>query len=68
MTRRTVDIGDNVLAEATRILGTRTIKETVHEALSEILRAELRRQHVVRLSTMKGLDLDNDEVMARAWR
>lgn len=68
MTRRTVDIDDHLLAEATEILGTRTIKETVHEALSEILRAELRRRHVRRLRTMEGLDLDNDEVMARAWR
>ena len=59
VTRRTVDIDDHLLAEATEILGTRTIKETVHEALSEILRAELRRRHVRRLSTMEGLDLDN---------
>ena len=68
MTKRLIDIDDDLLAEASEILGTSTMKETVNEALSEIRRAELRRQLVVRLSTMEGLDLDNDEIMARAWR
>ena len=68
MTKRLVDIDDDLLEEATEILGTSTMKETVNEALSEVRRAELRRQYALRLSTMEGLDLDNDEVMARAWR
>ncbi len=68
MTKRLVDIDDDLLEEATEILGTSTMKETVNEALSEVRRAELRRQLVLQLSTMEGLDLDNDEVMARAWR
>ncbi len=68
MTKRLVDIDDDLLEEATEILGTSTMKETVNEALSEVRRTELRRQLVLQLSTMEGLDLDNDEVMARAWR
>ena len=68
MTKRLIDIDDDLLAEASEILGTQTMKETVDEALSEVRRAELRRQLVDQLSTMEGLDLDNDEVMARAWR
>ena len=68
MTKRLVDLDDDLLEEATEILGTSTMKETVNEALSEVRRAELRRQLVLQLSTMEGLDLDNDEVMARAWR
>lgn len=68
MTKRLVDIDDDLLEEATEILGTSTMKETVNEALSEVRRAELRRQLVLQLSTMEGLDLHNDEVMARAWR
>ncbi|MDE0171503.1 MAG: type II toxin-antitoxin system VapB family antitoxin [bacterium] len=68
MTKRLIDIDDGLLAEASEILGTTTMKETVNEALSEVRRAELRRQLVVQLSTMEGLDLDNDEVMASAWR
>ena len=68
MTKRPVDLDDDLLEEATEILGTSTMKETVNEAMSEVRRAELRRQLVLQLSTMEGLDLDNDEVMARAWR
>ncbi len=68
MTKRLVDIDDELLATATDILGTSTMKDTVNEALAEVGRAELRRRHVERLTTMDGLDLADDEVMSRAWR
>jgi len=41
MTKRLIDIDDGLLAEASAILGTTTMKETVNEALSELRRAAL---------------------------
>ena len=68
MTKRLVDIDDQLLSEATEILGASTMKETVNRALSEIVRAHLRRRHAGRLMAMDGLDLDQADVMAEAWR
>ena len=50
------------------MLGTKGIKETIERALDEVIAGELRRQAFERLRTMKGIELDNDDVMAKAWR
>ena len=68
MTKRLVDIDDELLAQATEVLRTSTMKETVNTALAEVVRAALRRQHADRLARMEGLDLNKRDVMARAWR
>ena len=68
MTKRILDIDDDLLAEATEILDTGTVEETINHALAEAIRVRVLRRHILQLSTMEGLDLDNDEVMARAWR
>lgn len=68
MTKRLVDIDDDLLDQATEILGAATMKETVNRSLEEVVRAELRRQHADRLVSMHGLDLDDPDVMAGAWR
>ena len=68
-TRKTsVEINDDLLAEAQRILETKTIKETIEAAFREVVRAEARRDEVEALAGMKGLDLADPEVMAKAWR
>lgn len=68
MTKRLVDIDDELLARAREFLGSRTIKETVNGALDEYCRWQLRLRHFERLQTMEGLDLDKPEVMKGAWR
>lgn len=68
MTKRLVDIDDNLLAEATAVLDARTMKEAVNGALREVVRASLRRRHAARLATMDGLDLDDPDIRDRAWR
>lgn len=68
MTKRLVDINDELLEEATEILGASTMKEAVNRSLEEVVLAARRRRHVDRLSTMRNLDLDDPEVMAGAWR
>lgn len=54
--------------EARRILGTRTLTETVDAALDEVVKREGRRQLVELLFTPGVLAIDDPEVMAGAWR
>lgn len=71
MTKRLVDIDDEILDRAREALGTVTLKDTVNAALDEARRAADRRRltredlqefgHLVR-------DLGDPEVMARAWK
>jgi Arc/MetJ family transcription regulator len=68
MTKRLIDIDDHLLSEASELLGTRTMKDTVNHALSDVVRTAARRRHSDRLATMDGLDLDREDVMAQAWR
>lgn len=68
MTKRLINIDDDVLQEVTEILGTTTMTDTVNGALQEIINHQLRMAHLERLRTMKGMDLNNPEIMAGAWR
>jgi Arc/MetJ family transcription regulator len=68
VTKKLIDIDEDVLAEASAILATKTMKDTVNESLAEVVRLEQRRAHAQRLTTMDGLDLDDETVLADAWR
>lgn len=72
MTKRLVDIDDDTLDEARRILGTDTIKDTVNIALRETIRAVDRRQRVDRDALRRFAeatrDLADEDIMADAWR
>lgn len=68
MAKKLVDIDEQVLAQAAKVLGARTMKETVNQALVEVVRLSARREHAARLTTMEGLDLDDPAVMDGAWR
>ena len=59
MTKRLIDIDDDLLTQARTILDTGTMKDTVNRALEEVHRTEMLRRHAIRLSTMAGLDLDD---------
>ncbi len=68
-TRKTsVEIDEELLASVRRVLSTATLKDTIEEAFREVLRAEARREEVLALSEMQGMDLSDGEVMAGAWR
>lgn len=67
-TRKTsVEIDVELLDQVQAALGTSTLRETVEEAFLEVLRERARRQEVEALSSMQGMDLDDDVVMSRAW-
>ena len=68
MTKKLVDIDEGNLARAGEVLGAATMKDTVNQALEEVIRLAERRAHAERLAQMDGLDLDDDAVMADAWR
>ncbi len=53
---------------AKAILGTTTLTDTVDAALDEVIRLKQRQRLVELLFTPGRLDLDDPEVMARAWR
>lgn len=68
MTKKLIDIDEDTLAQATEILGAVTMKETVNRALTEVVLLAERRTHAERLARMDGLDLNDDQIMAGAWR
>ena len=68
MTKRLVDIDDDLLTEARVLTGALTMKEAVNAALQQVIDTELRRRHLRRLESGSGLDLADDEVMRNAWR
>ena len=68
-TRKTsVEIDEELLETAKRILATSTVKDTVEQALREVARVEARRREVETLTEMKDLDLADPDVMAGSWR
>ena len=68
MHRTTLVFDERKLAKAQKLLGTKGIKDTIDRALDEVIAGDLRRKAFERLRTMDGLELDNPEVMAKAWR
>lgn len=68
MTKRLVDIDDEVLAQARAAVGASTIKETVHRALVQSVAAERRRRFVERVAAGGLPDLADPEVHEAAWR
>ena len=67
MRKTTIVIDDELIAEAKKALGTTGLKETIDAALVEAVKARARRDHIERLKTMRGIDLDKPEIMDQAW-
>lgn len=68
-TRKTsVEIDEQLLAEVRGILATATIRETIEEAFREVVRQRARWEEIEALSAMRGMQLDDAETMAGAWR
>jgi len=68
MPKTTIDIDPRKATKVRRLLGTRTLRETVDRALDAVIRDEARRRAIERLERMEGLDLDKPRVMSEAWR
>lgn len=68
MRKTTLVIDDELVRQAQAALGTRGLKATVDRALQEAIAVAARKRAIEQLRTMSGLELDNPEVMAGAWR
>lgn len=68
MSKTLVDLNDELLAEAARLLGTRTKKDTVNGALAELVKQRRREALVEWLATDPLPDLRDADVMGQAWR
>jgi Arc/MetJ family transcription regulator len=67
--KTTITVDEELLARAQKVLGTSGLKETVDKALSEAVRAQLRRDLARRLRTGEGLDFSEPVIRAaRQWR
>ena len=66
--KTSVTIDEDLLAAVQEALDTKTVKDTIEQAFLEILRARARQEEVEALSTMSGMDLNDDQVMSKAWR
>ena len=68
MRKTSVEINEELLTAVQQVLSTATLKETIEQAFREVLRAEARREEVEALSTMRGMDLPDRDIMSGAWR
>ncbi len=68
MRKTSIEVDEELLERVRLILDTSTIKETVDEALQEVLRSAMRKQEIQALKEMAGMDLADDSVMGGAWR
>lgn len=69
MRRTSLEIDEDLLARAQRVLDTSGIKDTVHRALGEVIRADLRRRLAERIRSGEGIDR-GEEVLeeSRRWQ
>lgn len=66
--KTTIELDEDLVAQAAEALGTRGLKATVQRALEEAVARKLRVDFIQQLTDMDGLDLDDPEVIEQAWR
>ncbi len=63
--KTTLELNEELLSAARAILGTQGIKDTVDQALCEVIAADARRKVLAHLQT---LDVDTNALRRDAWR
>lgn len=67
--KTTIEIDEDLLANAQDTLGTRGLKDTVDKALNQVIRAGRRQELAKQLESGQGLDFDEaTRRAARQWR
>jgi Arc/MetJ family transcription regulator len=68
MTKTLIDVDEEYLAAAQRVLHTQTKKDTVNAALREVAALAARRRDLQRLTSGGLPDLEDEDVMRAAWQ
>ena len=68
MHKTALRLDEELLAQAQKVLGTKTATETIHAALLEVVARRGRERLFERLRTQEGIDLADEAIMAEAWR
>lgn len=68
MTKTLIDIDDEALDRARRVLHTTTKKDTVNQALVMVAALSARRRDLERFAADAHADLRDVEIMSSAWR
>jgi Arc/MetJ family transcription regulator len=68
MAKTLIDVDEEQLAAAQRVLKTETKKDTVNAALRQVTALAARRRDLARLIAGGLPDLSDDDVMRSAWR
>jgi len=64
MHKTTIDVNEDLIAQAQAILGTRGIKDTIDASLQDVIARHARRRTIQRL---QALDVDPDELRRQVW-
>jgi Arc/MetJ family transcription regulator len=68
MTKTLIDLDDATMRDAQRELGTTTKRDTVNEALAQVVALAARRRDIERLRADSFPDLRDADTMSRAWQ
>jgi len=68
MRKTTIVVDDDLLRRTSAVLGTHGLRATVDRSFREALALRARREELDALRNMEGIDLDNTEVVNKAWR
>jgi Arc/MetJ family transcription regulator len=68
MSTTQIELDPKLLAQAADVLGTKTKKDTVNEALRRVVEDAVRRRHVDEIAGGALPDLADPQIMAGAWR
>jgi Arc/MetJ family transcription regulator len=66
--KTSVTVDEELIARASAVLGTRSLRETIQRSLEEVVAQDLRQRHIERLKRGEFDDLSDRAVMAAAWR
>jgi Arc/MetJ family transcription regulator len=68
MTKTLIDVDDATLHQAQHELGTATKRDTVNEALAQVVALAARRRDIERLRADSLPDLRDADTMSQAWQ
>jgi hypothetical protein len=66
--KTSVSVNLELLERVSRLLHTKSVKDTIEQALLEVLKSRARTEEVAALRSMTGMDLNRPQVMKKAWR